>query len=44
MHLAACTWPEDDGKGWGPDMIVDDGGDMTLLIHEGVAAEKKIRS
>ena len=22
-------------------MIVDDGGDMTLLIHEGVAAEKK---
>ena len=39
--LAACTWPEDDGKGWGPDMIVDDGGDMTLLIHEGVAAEKK---
>ena len=22
-------------------MIVDDGGDMTLLIHEGVAAEKE---
>jgi len=38
--LAACTWPEDDGKGLGPDMIVDDGGDMTLLIHEGVKAEK----
>merc|ERR1740138_1699200 len=42
--LAACTWPEDDGKGWGPDMIVDDGGDMTLLIHEGVAAEKKFEA
>lgn len=38
--LAACTWPEDDGKGYGPDMIVDDGGDMTLLIHEGVKAEE----
>ena len=38
--LAACTWPEDDGKGLGPDMIVDDGGDMTLLIHEGVKWEK----
>jgi len=24
----------------GPDMIVDDGGDATLLIHEGVKAEK----
>ena len=38
--LAACTWPEADEKGWGPDMIVDDGGDMTLLIHEGVRAEE----
>merc|ERR1711865_1039692 len=26
--------------GLGPDMIVDDGGDMTLLIHEGVKWEK----
>jgi len=33
--LSACTWPTDDGKGQGPDIIVDDGGDMTLLIHEG---------
>ncbi|MBQ3644952.1 MAG: adenosylhomocysteinase [Candidatus Riflebacteria bacterium] len=32
----ALTWP--DGKG--PDMIVDDGGDATLMIHMGVAAEK----
>jgi adenosylhomocysteinase len=37
--LAACQWPSDDGKGFGPDLIVDDGGDMTLLIHEGVKAE-----
>ena len=30
------TWPNHDG----PDMLVDDGGDATLLIHEGVKAEK----
>merc|ERR1711937_903225 len=36
--LNAITWPVDD-KGDGCDLIVDDGGDMTLLIHEGVAAE-----
>mmetsp|Transcript_9666 Transcript_9666/g.15868 ORF Transcript_9666/g.15868 Transcript_9666/m.15868 type:complete len:482 (-) Transcript_9666:45-1490(-) len=39
--LAALTWPEDDGKGNGPDVIVDDGGDMTLLIHEGYQAENR---
>lgn len=38
--LNAITWPED-AKGDGCDLIVDDGGDMTLLIHEGVKAEKK---
>ena len=38
--LKALTWPEEDAKGDGCDMIVDDGGDMTLLIHEGVKAEK----
>ncbi|MDO5536647.1 MAG: adenosylhomocysteinase [Desulfovibrionaceae bacterium] len=32
----ALTWP--DGKG--PDLIVDDGGDATLLIHVGYACEK----
>ena len=32
----AMTWP--DGKG--PDLIVDDGGDATLLLHLGAAAEK----
>merc|ERR1712045_427260 len=37
--LNAVTWPEDDGKGCGMDIIVDDGGDMTLLIHEGKKAE-----
>ena len=34
--LRALTWPD----GSGPDQIVDDGGDATLLIHRGVAAEK----
>ncbi len=38
--MKAITWPEDDGKGDGPDIIVDDGGDMTLLIHEGYKAEE----
>ncbi|GBG70401.1 hypothetical protein CBR_g6529 [Chara braunii] len=28
------------GNGAGPDMIVDDGGDVTLLVHEGVKAEE----
>ena len=31
----ALTWPDNSG----PDQIVDDGGDATLLIHRGVAAE-----
>lgn len=31
----ALTWPD----GSGPDMIVDDGGDATLMIHMGVDAE-----
>ena len=31
----ALTWPD----GSGPDQIVDDGGDATLLIHRGVAVE-----
>merc|ERR1719151_284950 len=32
----ALTWPNDEG----PTIIVDDGGDATMLIHEGVKAEK----
>lgn len=31
------NWPENDG----PDMLVDDGGDATLMIHEGVKAERE---
>ncbi|MDD3116542.1 MAG: adenosylhomocysteinase [Victivallaceae bacterium] len=32
----ALTWPD----GSGPDQIVDDGGDATLLVHRGCSAEK----
>src|SRR5574344_319351 len=32
----AITWPD----GTGPDLIVDDGGDATLMVHYGVNAEK----
>lgn len=32
----ALTWPD----GSGPDLIVDDGGDATLFIHQGVKMEK----
>jgi adenosylhomocysteinase len=31
----ALTWPD----GSGPDLIVDDGGDATLLVHQGVKCE-----
>ncbi len=37
--LAALTFTTDDGWGNGPDIIVDDGGDVTLMIHEGHKAE-----
>jgi len=33
--LQALTWP----NGEGPSLLVDDGGDATLMIHEGVKAE-----
>lgn len=32
----ALIWPD----GGGPDLIVDDGGDATIYIHQGVAVEK----
>jgi adenosylhomocysteinase len=32
----ALTWPD----GSGPNLIVDDGGDATMMIHQGVAAER----
>jgi adenosylhomocysteinase len=35
----ALTWPEG-----GPNMILDDGGDATLLVHKGVACEKEGRA
>jgi adenosylhomocysteinase len=37
---AALTWPNADG----PNCLVDDGGDATLLIHEGVKWEKKFEA
>jgi len=33
----ALTWPD----GSGPDLIIDDGGDATLYIHEGLKIEKE---
>lgn len=35
MHQVLLTWPD----GPGPDTIVDDGGDATLLVHEGFRAK-----
>src|SRR5689334_20678747 len=34
--VQALTWPEGDG----PNMILDDGGDATLLVHKGAEYEK----
>ena len=31
--------PEDYGKGCSPDLIVDDGGDKTILVHKVKKAE-----
>merc|ERR1719400_669905 len=42
--LQALTWQNENGEddpSYGPNLIVDDGGDATLLIHEGVAWEEK---
>jgi adenosylhomocysteinase len=33
----ALTWPD----GSGPDLIVDDGGDATLFVHQGVKVEER---
>ncbi|MGI9183415.1 MAG: adenosylhomocysteinase [Solirubrobacteraceae bacterium] len=35
----ALSWPEDSEGGAGPNMILDDGGDATLLVHQGVEYE-----
>ncbi len=37
--LQALTFPKDKNGSQGPSIIVDDGGDATMLIHEGVKAE-----
>ncbi|MPZ64456.1 MAG: adenosylhomocysteinase [Pseudonocardiaceae bacterium] len=36
------TWPSEGGEGapGGPNMILDDGGDATLMVHKGVQFEK----
>ncbi len=35
------SWPaNEDGTAGGPNMILDDGGDVTLLVHKGVEFEK----
>jgi adenosylhomocysteinase len=36
----ALTWPGEDGAATGPNMILDDGGDATLLVHKGAEYEK----
>ncbi len=35
----ALTWPEDSDSTTGPNMILDDGGDATLLVHQGTEYE-----
>jgi adenosylhomocysteinase len=35
------SWPDEEG---GPNLIVDDGGDATLLVHEGVKAEAEFKA
>ena len=37
----ALTWPGDEGGGTGANMILDDGGDATMLVHMGVEYEKE---
>ena len=36
----ALSWPAADGSIIGPNMILDDGGDATLLVHKGVEFER----
>merc|ERR1719291_1336234 len=45
--LQALTWYNESGAkdpSYGPNLIVDDGGDATLLIHEGVEWEAKFEA
>src|SRR6476659_1270539 len=36
----ALSWPADGTGSTGPNMILDDGGDATLLVHKGVEFER----
>src|SRR6185503_19618311 len=36
----ALSWPADDTGSTGPNMILDDGGDATLVVHKGVEYER----
>src|SRR6202041_666338 len=36
----ALSFPDDKGGVLGPQLVIDDGGDVTLLIHNGVEMEK----
>ncbi|HTU87479.1 MAG TPA: adenosylhomocysteinase [Solirubrobacteraceae bacterium] len=36
----ALAWPGEDGVPTGPNMILDDGGDATLLVHKGAEFER----
>ena len=38
LSVDCISW--EDGEG--PDMIVDDGGDVTVLLTEGLIAEKRL--
>src|SRR5438270_9206159 len=40
----ALNWPDANGGKTGPNMILDDGGDATLLVHKGVEYEKAGRA
>jgi adenosylhomocysteinase len=42
--LQALTFPADKNGSNGPYILVDDGGDATLLIHEGYKAEKEFKA
>ncbi len=37
----ALSWPDGPDGGAGPNMILDDGGDATLLVHQGVQYERE---